>query len=108
MADNIVDVTEAVDAFEPFEVEGDNNVVRDNTVLLGGTIVNASAIYAISGTANTLDGNIAAPSSPFERVRTGMAFTADGNYYGDNRMAATMPFALGGTVQIDWGGNVGY
>ena len=37
-----------------------------------------------------------------------MEFTANGNYYGNNRMAAQVPFALGGTVQTDWGGNVGY
>src|SRR5688572_15693684 len=103
LAANVVDVTDAVDAFEPFEVAGDSNIVRDNTVFLGGTIVNASAIFVISGTANTLDGNIAAPATPTERARIGMAFTADGNYYGDNRMAAQVPFALGGTVQTDWG-----
>jgi hypothetical protein len=109
VANNIVDVTDAVDAFEAFEVAGDNNVVRGNTVLLGGITGNAIAIYLISGTANTLDGNIAAPSSTTsQQPRAGMAFTADGNYYGDNRMAAQVPFALGGTVQTDWGDNVPY
>ena len=108
VANNVIDVTNAVDAFEPFEVEGDNNVVRGNTVLLGGITSNAAAIYLIIGTANTLDGNIAAPSTASDRARTGMAFTTDGNYYGDNRMAAQVPFLLGGTVQIDWGDNVGY
>ena len=105
VANNVVDVTNAVDAGEAFEVAGDNNVVRGNTVLLGG-IANTS--YVISGTANTLDGNIAAPPTPTERARICMEFTADGNYYRDNRMAAIVPFALGGTVQTDWGGNVGY
>jgi hypothetical protein len=65
-------------------------------------------LWAISGTANTLDGNVAAPGRFGERARTGMAFTADGNFYGDNRMAAQTPFVVGGTVQTDWGGNVGY
>jgi hypothetical protein len=108
VANNVVDVTDAVDAGEAFEVEGDNNVVRGNTVLLGGITANASAIYVISGTGNTLDGNIAAPPTPTERAQVGMQFTADGNYYGDNRMAAQVPFELGGTVQTDWGGNVDY
>ncbi len=33
---------------------------------------------------------------------------SNGNYYGNNRMAAQVPFALGGAMQADWGGNVGY
>ena len=70
-------------------------------------------MWRIGGTANTLDGNIGAPSESLGlpravRARIGMQFTAEGNYYGDNRMAAEVPFALGGTVQTDWGGNVGY
>jgi hypothetical protein len=109
VADNVIDVSNAVDAGEVVEVDGRSNVVRGNTVLLGGV---TSAIYVISGTANTLDGNIAAPPSgttiPSEPTRTGMLFTADGNYYGNNRMGAEVPFALGGTTQTDWGGNVGY
>ena len=56
----------------------------------------------------TLDGNIGAPSDPARREAVGMRYTADGNFYGDNRMAAQVPFDLGGTVQTDWGGNVGY
>jgi hypothetical protein len=105
VASNVIDVSNAVDAGEVVDVGGDTNVVRGNTVLLGGI---TRAIYRISGTANTLDGNIAAAPTATERAQTGMLFTADGNFYGDNRMAAQVPFLLGGTVQTDWGGNVGY
>ncbi|HEY3519107.1 MAG TPA: hypothetical protein VGL98_18800 [Gammaproteobacteria bacterium] len=109
VADNVIDVSTAVDAGAAIEVGGDNNVVRGNTALLGGV---TSAVYVIDGTANTLDGNIAAPPSgttiPTQPARTGMLFTVDGNYYGNNRMGAEVPFALGGTTQTDWGGNVGY
>jgi hypothetical protein len=88
-----------------FSVDGDYNVLRGNTV----TLVGLRTVARISGSGNTLDSNIA-PPDPGEdfRARVGMEFTADGNYYGNNRMAAQVPFALGGTVQTDWGGNVGY
>ena len=105
-ANNIIDATSAPDAFEAFDVEGDANVVRNNTVVTGE--FNGHPLFAISGTANTLDGNIGAPSDPARREAVGMRFTADGNFYGDNRMAAQVPFDLGGTVQTDWGGNAGY
>jgi hypothetical protein len=102
---NTIEAIEAPDAREPFVVDGDTNVVRANTVVGG---FEASSIFEINGTANTIDGNVLAPRTPTDRARVGMQFTADGNYYGDNRMAAVVPFALGGTVQIDWGDNVGY
>ena len=89
-----------------FSVDGDYNVLRGNTVMFIGLL----SVARISGTGNTLDGNIAPPDPDQEegRARVGMEFFADGNYYGNNRMAAQVPFALGGTVQTDWGGNVGY
>jgi hypothetical protein len=105
VVNNIVEAFEAPDALEAFVVEGDTNVVRANTVLGG---FSATSIFVVGGTANTLDGNVLAPQTPTARMRTGMTFTADGNYYGGNRMAAQVPFDLGGTVQTDWGGNVGY
>jgi hypothetical protein len=95
------------DAFDTgFSVDGDYNVLRGNTVILVGLL----SVARISGTGNTLDGNIAPPDPDGgeARARVGIEFSADGNYYGDNRMAADVPFALGGTVQTDWGGNVGY
>jgi hypothetical protein len=64
--------------------------------------------FDVSGIGNTLDGNIAAPGVRGMAARTGIEFTADGNYYGGNRLAATGPFALGATTQTDWGGKVGY
>jgi hypothetical protein len=105
VADNIVYAVESIDIDDPFEIAGDSNVVRNNTVLMGGSLHN---VISVSGTANTIDGNIGAPPAPAGRAPVGILFTADGNYYGDNRMAAQVPFALGGTVQTDWGGNVGY
>lgn len=105
VADNIVDASNSIDVDDPFEIGGDRNVVRNNTVIPGGEL---RAAFSISGTANTLDGNISAPPNPTGRAPVGMAFTADGNFYGDNRMAARVPFDLGATVQADWGGNVGY
>ena len=43
-----------------------------------------------------------------EEWGTGIAFGQSGNYYGNNQMAASTPFALGQTTQTDWGGNVGF
>jgi hypothetical protein len=85
-------------------IGGDHNVVRGNTIDAG----EQRAIIDVRGTANTLDGNIAHPTAVGSRASIGIAFGADGNYYGDNRMAASVPFQLGSTVQTDWGGNVGY
>ena len=103
VANNVIEARDAPDAAEAFEVEGDSNVVRGNTLVLSGNVRNP--FFVISGTANTIDGNIAAPG---ERQGIGMEFRADGNFYGNNRIAADVPFSLGGTVQTDWGGNVGY
>jgi hypothetical protein len=105
VANTVVDATNSVDIDDPFQIAGDRNVVRDNTVLIGGDL---NHVFTISGTANTLDGNIASPPVPGGRAPVGMQFTASGNYYGDNRMAAVVPFAFDGTVQTNWGGNVGY
>jgi len=88
-----------------YAVDGNRNVIRDNTISGGG----ANFAFAVRGTGNTLDGNIvAAPGEASLATRVGIDFTADGNYYGDNRMGAVVPFNLNGTVQTDWGGNVGY
>jgi hypothetical protein len=87
-----------------YVVEGDRNVVRDNTITGGG----ANVAFDVGGTGNTLDGNIVASREGSLSIHIGIGFTADGNYYGDNRMAAIVPFNLNGTVQTDWGGNVGY
>jgi hypothetical protein len=85
-------------------VGGDRNVVRDNTITGGGF----GTTFDVGGTGNTLDGNIVAGREGSLSATNGIRFTADGNYYGNNRMAAQVPFLLGGTVQVDWGGNVGY
>jgi hypothetical protein len=105
LANNVADVSSAPDVSEVFEIKGDSNVVRDNIVLLGGEV---QTLFAVSGAANTLEGNIAGPPAEGLRGGVGIRFATDGNYYGNNRMAPTVPFALNGTTQIDWGGNVGY
>jgi hypothetical protein len=95
------------DVFGPgtaYAVGGDRNVVRDNTITGGGF----GTAFAVGGTGNTLDANILASREGGLLTTNGIRFTADGNYYGNNRMAAQVPFALGATVQTDWGGNVGY
>jgi hypothetical protein len=89
-----------------FRVDGDYNLVRHNTFL----DISAGPILQVNGSGNTLDANIA-PPSPEDAGGTasiGIEFTADGNYYGSKRMAASVPFALGGTTQSNWGGNVAY
>ena len=87
-----------------YVIAGARNVVRDNTITGTGDIV----AFGVSGVKNTLDGNILASREAGPPVRVGIDFTANGNYYGNNRMAATVPFNLNGTVQTDWGGNVSY
>lgn len=42
------------------------------------------------------------------RDNSGIRFTMNGNFYGNNRVAASVPFNVGATVQTDWGGNVGF
>jgi hypothetical protein len=101
VANNIL---ELLSVEEGFTVEGDYNVLRDNIALEAAGV---DAIFLVSGTANTIDGNIAPPADPDQEAGgpgLGIKFTADGNYYGNNRMAVS----LGGTVQTDWGGNVRY
>jgi hypothetical protein len=91
-------------------VMGDGNVLRGNTILLDGP---PEVLLTINGSANVIDGNVAAirlsdgtTTSP--RAGVGIAFSADGNFYGNNRLAAVLLVAAGGTVQTDWGGNFAY
>jgi hypothetical protein len=63
----------------------------------------------VDGTGNVIDGTKALPVS-YDTTPNGygIRFLQDGNYYGNNRMSGNVPYELGGTVQIDWGGNVAY
>ena len=89
-----------------FDVRGDRNVVRDNTLAIGGETF---VVVNVSGTANVIDGNIGAVvDEPSGSILRGIRFEQNGNFYGDNRMNTAVPFDLGGTTQTDWGGNVGY
>jgi hypothetical protein len=103
VADNVMRGQPGLDV--GYRVDGDYNVVRGNTFL----DMSSGPILQINGTGNTLEANIAPPSPEDAGGGSpGIEFTADGNYYGNNRMAAQTPFSLGGTTQINWGGNVGY
>lgn len=81
-------------------IDGDTNIVRGNMLLGGGA-------PAIGGTKNIVDGNLILPDAD-GTVQVGIEFTEDGNFYGNNRVSAEVPFAHGGTVQTDWGGNVAF
>ena len=87
-------------------VSGEGNIVEGN-VLAPEAAFSGSGAIVVSGGANILNGNILRPS-PDGAIQTGMVFEQDGNFYGDNRIAAGVPFELGGTVQTDWGGNIGF
>ena len=86
-----------------FCVLGDRNLILYNAFLSGIEGI----LIAVSGTGNVIKGNVLPPQPP-EDSAVGIAFGQDGNFYGDNLMSATVPFALGGTVQIDLGGNVAF
>jgi hypothetical protein len=106
VAENVFDDRSLDDQVNVIQVIANDNQVLRNTLLLFG---DEGVLIDVQGTRNTIDGNVAAPSvitsgSPFVGIR----FSADGNWYGNNRVTATTPFDLGGTVQSDWGGNVSY
>ena len=84
-------------------VSGNRNVIRDNTLWASENQV----VFTVDGTQNIIDGNIASPNvQTGARATIGIKFTRDGNFYGDNRLAALVFSDNGGTVQTDWGGNV--
>ena len=89
-------------------VTGNNNYVVDNVFATTGEYGPA---ITVEGTLNVVRGNVISAPGPTARYGTwpvGIRFTADGNYYGGNLVWATVPFDLGGTVQTDLGGNVGF
>lgn len=107
LAGNVIDVRPTGPTVDTgFDVDGNDNVIRDNTLAVSGIV---DVAIVVSGSGNVLDGNIAdrIGESP-SRISVGIRFEQDGNYYGDNRMQADVPFDLGGTTQTDWDGNVGY
>jgi hypothetical protein len=82
--------------------------VRDNTITWSYP---PSVVIAVAGSANVIDGNIGAITEPPgvpPRANVGIAFRADGNFYGDNRLEATVLIDAAGTMQTDWGGNVAF
>ena len=95
----------ATDAIVGILINGNDNTVADN--LITGVFQIDTAI-SVLGEANVIDGNILRLSPGGNANNTGIAFQIDGNFFGNNRMAATVPFDLGGTAQTDWGSNAGF
>jgi hypothetical protein len=89
-------------------IRGDRNLVRDNDAR--GADRGAPSIFAVveQGAGNVIDGNVSIPGAGGERASFGLRFDSNGNFLGDNRMAALTLADFGGTVQTDWGGNVVY
>jgi hypothetical protein len=71
------------------QVDGDASVIEGN--VLDEEVFGPGEAYAVAGENNVVRDN-----------------TITGGGWGNNRMAAQVPFNLGATVQTDWGGNVGY
>jgi hypothetical protein len=92
------------------QIVGNGNVLRNNTILMETP---PESLFEIKGSANIIDGNIGAGSVSGDattgaRAALGIYFTVDGNFYGNNRLAAVVLLAPNGTVQTDWGGNVAF
>jgi hypothetical protein len=102
---NLIDQRAIDVTYSMLAINGPQNRAANNTFILGS---NTTAAIAVNGMNNTIDSNIARPGPFGASADQGVTFTADGNFYGDNRMDATIPFNLSGTTQTDWGGNVGY
>lgn len=92
------------------DLRGDSTIVKDN-LFISSDPESAGPIF-VQGTDNLIIGNVSKPrirdGGYVSRWSGGIAFTADGNYYGNNKMAAETPFSLGSTTQIDLGGNEGF
>jgi hypothetical protein len=110
----------------PFVINGDNNLFSQNIIfpyeggngltvtgngnlVFGNTVAGSDVFTAIiiDGSSNVIKDNIVMPGQYGGVARVGISFLKDGNYFRNNQVAASDPFALGGTVQVDLGGNVG-
>jgi len=91
-------------------LDGERNAIEAN-VFKGYPWGISEPAIVVDGTANILRGNLALPAwdEPVtKKWSLGIRFFQSGNYYGNNQMAAIVPFDLGTTAQIDWGGNIGF
>ena len=101
------------------DVAGNNNTIGRNRLINGEMLIRADHNHVfgnvfgcrntpivVEGLGNTIRDNLVPRCSPM--VETGILFGRDGNFYGDNIVWATVPFAVGATVQTDLGGNVGF
>jgi hypothetical protein len=87
-------------------IRGNDNVVLNNIFLTHeDSGPSPSAIY-VGGTRNVLRDNLAPPI--LARWGSGITFAGSGNFYGNNQMAADVPFNLVSGDQTDWGGNFGF
>jgi hypothetical protein len=103
--DNLFDQRYTYSAAAGLVVNGASNRILDNTIIQGENML---ALIVINGTGNTIDNNVSAPETTGTTANQGLVFSVDGNFYGDNRLHAVVPFVLNGTLQTDWGGNTGY
>jgi hypothetical protein len=94
----------STDAEAAVVVLGNDNVVLNN-VFLTHEERGVSAVI-VRGTRNILRDNLAVPIRG--RWAFGIVFEAGGNFYGNNQMAADVPFDLQAADQTDWGGNFGF
>ncbi|HEX5049726.1 MAG TPA: hypothetical protein VFX89_21610 [Gammaproteobacteria bacterium] len=101
-SDNVVSAV--IDFDNGITVDGSYNTLARNTMYPQfGTMI------SINGTANTIEGTIAPPTADSEGPSNrGIVFLASGNFFGNNRLWAEVPYELNGTQQTDWGGNVSY
>jgi hypothetical protein len=90
----------------PLTLIGDNNMVLNNVFLTEEDGLVGVAAIVVEGSSNVLRDNLAPPIRG--RWGTGISFQASGNFYGNNQMAADVPFRLTDTEQTDWGGNFGF
>ena len=90
------------------QIEGDRNTIMHNSLNPTSHAGGLDIGITVQGEMNVLDGNILNTSPEGAGNGTGIEFLSDGNFYGNNRMNALVPFDLGATVQTDWGGNVGF
>ena len=91
-------------------IHGDFNHALDNVLSPRSCSIGQfnRAAVTVDGRGNTIRGNLVPSCGGVPGWPTGIAFLRDGNFYGDNIVWATTPFAVGATVQTDLGGNVGF
>ncbi|HEX5049724.1 MAG TPA: hypothetical protein VFX89_21600 [Gammaproteobacteria bacterium] len=102
LSDNVITAQGGIDT--GIVVDGSYNTLARNTMLR-----QYNTLISVNGMANTIEGTIAPPTPAIEAPSPrGIMFLASGNFFGNNRLSASVPYETNGTQQTDWGGNVGY